>query len=154
MAGSGGIWRAKTGWPAGDVAPVATLAEGLATADVVPVHIPKADAPIIAAAEIALMKHGAIIINTARGGIVDKAALADALRSGQIAAAGLDVFDADPPARDHPLLAFDQVILSPHTAGLTCEAADRMATASVQTVPDHFAGRLDSALIVNKDALR
>ena len=92
------------------------------------------------------MKPGAIIINTARGGIVDEVALADALRSGQIGAAGLDVFDAEPPGPDHPLLAFDQVILTPHTAGLTAEAAERMAIASVQNVLDYFAGRLDPAL--------
>lgn len=142
------------GWPAGHVTPVADLAEGLAVADVVSVHIPKADRPVIGAAEIARIKRGAILINTARGGIVDEAALADALRSGQIAAAGLDVFDTEPPAADHPLLAFDQVILTPHIAGLSREAAERMAIASVQNVLDHFAGRLDPALIVNKEALR
>lgn len=147
-------YLAKNGWPAGNVAPVADLAAGLAQADFVSVHIPKADGPILGAAEIAGMKPGAIIINTARGGIVDEAALADALRSGQIAAAGLDVFDAEPPSSEHPLLAFDQVILTPHTAGLTREAAERMAIASVQNVLDHFAGHLDPALIVNANFLK
>jgi D-3-phosphoglycerate dehydrogenase len=146
-------YLASKGWPEGTVTPVADLAEGLSVADFVSVHIPKADGPIIGAAELAQMKRGAIIINTARGGIVDEAALADALRSGQIAGAGIDVFDAEPPTPDHPLLAFDQVILTPHTAGLTAEAAERMAIASVQNVLDHFAGHLDPALIVNKDAL-
>jgi D-3-phosphoglycerate dehydrogenase / 2-oxoglutarate reductase len=147
-------YLASKGWPEGAVAPVADLAEGLAVADFVSVHIPKADGPIIGAAELAGMKRGAIIINTARGGIVDEAALADALRSGQIAGAGIDVFDAEPPGPDHPLLGFDQVIFTPHTAGLTAEAAERMAIASVQNVLDHFAGHLDPALIVNKDALK
>lgn len=142
------------GWPEGPAASVADLATGLAEADFVSVHIPKVDGPLISAAELTAMKRGAIIVNTARGGIVDEAALADALRSGHIAAAALDVFDAEPPAPDHPLLAFDQVILTPHTAGLTREAAERMAIASVQNVLDHFAGRLDPALIVNKDALK
>ena len=146
-------YLAKNGWPAGNVAAVADLAAGLAQADFVSVHIPKADGAILGAAEIAQMKRGAIIINTARGGIVDEIALADALHSGQIAAAGLDVFDAEPPPSGHPLLAFDQVILTPHTAGLTREAAERMAIASVQNVLDHFMGSLDPALIVNKDAL-
>jgi D-3-phosphoglycerate dehydrogenase / 2-oxoglutarate reductase len=146
-------YLAKTGWPAGNVTAVADLAAGLAQADFVSVHIPKADGPILGAAEIAQMKPGAFIVNTARGGIVDEAALADALRSGHIAAAGLDVFDTEPPSPDHPLLAFDQVILTPHTAGLTREAAERMAIASVQNVLDHFVGSLDPALIVNKDAL-
>jgi D-3-phosphoglycerate dehydrogenase / 2-oxoglutarate reductase len=144
---------AAKGWPSGPVAPVADLAEGLALADIVSVHIPKADGPIIGAAELARTKPGAIIINTARGGVVDEAALVDALHSGQIAAAGLDVFDTEPPAPDHPLLAFDQVIFTPHTAGLTREAAERMAIASVQNVLDHFVGRLDPDLIVNRDAL-
>lgn len=142
------------GWPEGPATSVADLVAGLADADFVSVHIPKADGPLIAAAELAAMKRGAIIVNTARGGIVDETALADALRSGQIAAAALDVFDAEPPAPDHPLLALDQVILTPHTAGLTREAAERMAIASVQNVLDHFAGRLDPALIVNKDAIK
>lgn len=142
------------GWPDGPATSVADLVAGLADADFVSVHIPKADGPLIAARELAAMKRGAIIANTARGGIVDETALTEALRSGHIAAAALDVFDAEPPLPDHPLLAFDQVILTPHTAGLTREAAERMATASVQNVLDHFAGHLDPALIVNKDALK
>lgn len=144
-------YLASKGWPAGTVAPVIELAAGLTQADFVSVHIPKADGPVIGAAELAQMKRGAIIINTARGGIVDEMALAEALRTGQIAGAGIDVFDAEPPAPDHPLLAFDQVLFTPHTAGLTREAAERMAVASVQNVLDHFAGVLDPALIVNKD---
>ena len=146
-------YLAKNGWPAGNVPAVADLPAGLAQADFVSVHIPKADGPILGAAEIAQMKRGAIIINTARGGMVDEAALANALRTGHIAGAGLDVFDTEPPTPDHPLLAFDQVILTPHTAGLTREAAERMALASVQNVLNHFAGSLDPALIVNKDVL-
>jgi len=139
------------GWPEGDVSPAATLTEGLAWADVVSVHAPKSERPILGAKEFACLKPGAIIINTARGGVVDEGALASALAKGRIAAAGLDVFDDEPPAKDHPLLAFDQVVLSPHIAGLTREAAERMAVSSVQNVIDFFAGRLDPDLIVNKD---
>lgn len=146
-------WLQSAGWPQGDVAPVGELAEGLAWADAVSVHIPKADGPVIGAAEIAHLKRGAIMVNTARGGVVDEQALADALRSGQVGAAGLDVFDAEPPPADHPLLGFDQVILSPHIAGLTAEAGERMAIASVRNAIDYLNGSIDRSLIVNAAAL-
>lgn len=142
------------GWPSGNVQPVSVLADGLAWADIVSVNLPKADRPLLAAEELALMKRGSVIINTARGGIVDEAALAAALQSGQIAAAGIDVFDTEPPSSDHPFAPFDQAILTPHIAGLTAEAAERMAVASVQNVLDFFAGQLDPALVVNAAALR
>ncbi len=142
-------WALEHGWPEGPARPVASIEEGLALADVISVNLPKADRPILGAAELALLKRGAVIVNTARGGIVDECALAEALTSGQVGAAGLDVFGTEPPTAAHPLLGFDQVILTPHTAGLTAEAAERMATSSVQNVLDFFAGRLDPALIVN-----
>ncbi len=144
-------YLASNGWPEGPVACAPSLEAGLAEADFVSVHIPRADGPILGASEIAGMKRGAILINTARGGIVDELALADAIRQGQIAAAGIDVFDTEPAAADHPLADFDQVILTPHIAGLTREAAERMAVASVQNILDHFTGKLNPALIVNKD---
>ena len=146
-------YLAAKGWPDQTVTRANDLATALGAADFVSVHIPKADGPLIGAAQLAAMKRGSIIVNTARGGIVEEAALADALHSGHIAAAALDVFDAEPPAPDHPLLAFDQVILTPHTAGLTREAAERMAVSSVQNVLDFFAGTLDPALVVNAAAL-
>ena len=142
---------AQRGWPEGPVSPAATLADGLAWADVVSVNVPKAGRPILGAEEFACLKPGAIVVNTARGGIVDEAALASALADGRVAAAGLDVFDDEPPATDHPLLAFDQVVLTPHVAGLTQQAAERMAVSSVQNVVDFFAGRIDPDLIVNRD---
>ena len=82
-----------------------SLADALAWADVVSVHVPKAGRPILGAEEFARIKPGAIVVNTARGGIMDEAALASALADGRIAAAGLDVFDDEPPGKDHPLLA-------------------------------------------------
>ncbi|SDR63893.1 D-3-phosphoglycerate dehydrogenase [Rhizobiales bacterium GAS113] len=141
----------KQGWPDGPAAPVASLADGLAWADVISVHVPKAGRPILGAEEFAQVKPGVIIVNTARGGIVDEIALAAALTEGRVAAAGLDVFDDEPPAKHHPLLAFEQVLLTPHIAGLTQQAAERMAVSSVQNVLDFFAGRLAPNLIVNKD---
>lgn len=144
---------AAQGWPAGDTAPVASLSEGLAWADAVSVHAPKGERPVLGAPELARLRPGAILINTARGGVVDECALAEALRTGQVGAAGLDVFDEEPPPPDHPLLAFDQVLLSPHIAGLTVDAAERMAIASVQNAIDYLEGRLDPALLANKESL-
>jgi len=138
----------QQGWPDGPVRPVASLEEGLASADVISIHAPKAGGPILGAKELAQVKPGVILVNTARGGIVDEIALADALTHGRVAAAGLDVFEDEPPPRTHPLLAFDQVVLSPHIAGLTQTAAERMAVSSIQNVIDFFAGRLDPDLIV------
>ncbi len=140
---------ARQGWPEGPVAAVADLAGGLASADFVSVHVPKGDKPAIGAAELSVMKPSAIIVNTARGGVVDEPALIASLRDGRLAGAGLDVFEDEPPAPDNPLLAMDQVVLSPHVAGLTIECAERMAVSSVQNVLDFFAGRIDPALVVN-----
>ena len=140
---------AARSWPEGAVAPVPELLEGLAWADFVSVHAPKTDKPVIGADELAVMKPSAIIVNTARGGVVDEVALIKALDERRIAAAGLDVFDDEPPAPGNPLLATDQVVLSPHIAGLTAECAERMAVSAVQNVLDFFAGRIDPALVVN-----
>jgi D-3-phosphoglycerate dehydrogenase / 2-oxoglutarate reductase len=146
-------WLERAGWPAGPLECVSSLANGLARADVISVHVPKAEHPLLGAAELKATRPGVVIINTARGGIVDEAALAAALASGHVAAAGIDVFADEPPASDHPLFAFDQVILSPHIAGLTAEGAERLAVYSVQNVIDFFAGSLDPDLIVNAAAI-
>jgi D-3-phosphoglycerate dehydrogenase len=139
------------GWPDGPVAPAEDLRAGLSWADAVTIHAPRAGAPLIGAAELAALRPGALIVNTARGGAVDETALAAALETGQVGAAGLDVFDAEPPAADHPLLGFDQVVLTPHNAALTAECAERMAIISVRNAIDYLDGRIDSDLIVNKD---
>lgn len=132
------------------VRPEADLVKALASADYVSLHMPGSTAgAVIWEEEIRAMKRGAILINAARGGLVDENALDQALRDGRLAGAGLDVFKTEPPAADHPLLANERVLLSPHAAGLTAECAARMAVASVQNVLDHFAGRLDPALVVN-----
>lgn len=133
----------------GPVALESDLKTGLAWADALSVNVPKGDRPVIGAAELAAMKPTAILINTARGGVVDETALAAALKDGRIAAAGVDVFDDEPPAAEHPLLILDQVILTPHIAGLTAECGERMAISSVQNVLDFFAGDIDPALVVN-----
>ena len=144
-------YLASRGWPDGAVICEPVLADGLAWADIISINLPKADRPILGEAELARVKPGVVLVNTARGGIVDESALVDALERGQVGAAGLDVFDEEPPSTDHPLLAFDQVILTPHIAGLTQECAERMAMSSVQNVLDYFTGQLDQNLVVNGD---
>lgn len=139
------------GIEAAGVTPVATLHEGLARADVVSLHVPKSGAePLIGAAEFAAMKRSAILVNTARGGLIDEAALLAALEEGRLAAAGLDVLDAEPPARDDPILACERIVLSPHNAGLTEACGRRMAMAAARNILDFFAGTLDPALVVNR----
>jgi D-3-phosphoglycerate dehydrogenase len=135
-----------TDWP--DLARRVGL-EAMAEADVVSLHLPRAEKVILGAAEIAALKPGAVVVNTARGGLIDEAALAAGLR-GHLGAAGIEVFEAEPPAKDHPLFDLPNVVLTPHNAALTVECAERMALASVQNVLDFFAGRLDAGLIVNK----
>lgn len=139
-------------WPASAVRD-ATLAEALAEADAVSLHLPRGEGHVLGAAELALMKPTAVVVNTARGGLVDELALAEALRAGRLGGAGIEVFDAEPPGKDHPLFGLDQAVLTPHNAALTVECAERMAIASVQNVLDFFAGRLDPALVVNRAAV-
>ena len=105
-----------------------TLDELLRRADFVSINCPLDDSTrgMIGAREFGLMQKHAYFITTARGFIHDERALADALKNKAIAGAGVDVFDKEPPAADHPLLQFDNVIASPHTAGVTREARANM----------------------------
>lgn len=139
-------------WPEGAVR-ATDLSAALAGADAVSLHLPRADREVLGAGELALMKPTAVVVNTARGGLVDEVALADALRAGKLGGAGIEVFDVEPPANDHPLFGLDQAVLTPHNAALTVECAERMAIASVQNVLDFFAGKLDPALVVNAAAI-
>ena len=118
--------------------------EVLRTSDVVSLHCPlTADtAGLIGAAELAQMKPTAILINTARGGLVDSAALAAALQSGTIAAAGIDVLSEEPPARGDPLLDYDgdNLILTPHIAWATVEARQNAIDELAANVAAFLAG--------------
>ncbi|MCC5973751.1 MAG: 3-phosphoglycerate dehydrogenase [Rubellimicrobium sp.] len=143
---------AAKGWPEEAVRSV-DLAEGLGWADAVSVHVPGGARPLLGAAELALLRPGAILVNTARGGVVDEGALVEALDGGRIGAAGIDVFVTEPPEAGHPLARFDQVILSPHIAGMTAESAERMAVVAVRNALDGLAGRPDPAMIVNPEVL-
>lgn len=111
-----------------------TLKDLLAKCDIISLHLPLTaeTEKMIDAAALAGMKPGAILVNTARGEIVDEDALVDALRSGQLAAAGLDVFAQEPVAADNPLLAMDNVILSPHVSWLTADTMERYLTSAIK----------------------
>ena len=118
-------------------------------ADFVTVHCPRSPETfgMLGKAQFARMKPSAFFINTARGGIHKEDDLADALRAGQLAGAGLDVFLEEPPAASHPLLAFDNVIASPHIAGVTHEAMHEMARAAAEQWVDIFAGKVPPRLV-------
>ncbi|MES0029089.1 C-terminal binding protein [Mesorhizobium sp. M0040] len=92
--------------------------ELLARADIVSLHVPATPETrnIMSAQALSRMKEGAILINVARGGLVDEVALADAIRRGHLAGAGIDTFEREPPSPDNPLLALDTVLVSPHAA--------------------------------------
>ena len=96
---------------------------------------------MIGAAQFAQMRPGAYLISTARGHIHDKSALADALRRKQIAGAGLDVWASEPPPCEHPLLQFDNVLVSPHTAGVTRETRFNMGKIAAEQVLDAIDGK-------------
>ena len=132
-----------------DGSTVSDLNTALARADYVSLHMPAAKGAVIGAAELALMKPSAIIINAARGGLVDEVALDKVLRARKIYAAALDVLVDEPPQPDHPLLSNPHVTISPHNAGLTQECARRMAIAAAQNIIDCFAGKLNPKLTVN-----
>jgi D-3-phosphoglycerate dehydrogenase / 2-oxoglutarate reductase len=115
----------------------------LSACDVVSLHLPMAAANrhLIGSTELAAMKSTAILINAARGPLIDEAALAQALTAGRIAGAGLDVFEIEPPAPDNPLLRAPNIVLSPHTAGSTVETSRNLAIASAEIILSVFAGR-------------
>jgi D-3-phosphoglycerate dehydrogenase / 2-oxoglutarate reductase len=109
--------------------PVDDFRSVLSDTDFLTVHCPLNDETrhIVGPAELAGMGKGSFVINCARGGIVDEVALTDALDSGAIAGAGIDVYEQEPPPADHPFLANQRIFLSPHSAGVSVEAARRMS---------------------------
>jgi D-3-phosphoglycerate dehydrogenase / 2-oxoglutarate reductase len=116
----------------------------LAQADIITVHTPSTDETrgMIGANELAKMKDGAIVLNIARGGIYDEQALADALNSGKIAGAAIDVYVDEPPSKEHPLLNAKNVILSPHIGANTIEAQDRVAVQTSEMVLEALRGSI------------
>jgi D-3-phosphoglycerate dehydrogenase / 2-oxoglutarate reductase len=112
-----------------------SLDELLQRAELISIHLPKTPETLglIGAEELAITKPGVIIVNAARGGLVDEAALADALRSGQVAAAGIDVY-ATEPTTDSPLFGLPNTVVTPHLGASTTEAQDKAGTAVARSV--------------------
>jgi phosphoglycerate dehydrogenase-like enzyme len=112
------------------------LPELLAISDIVSLHLPLVPDTerLIDRAALARMKPGAILVNTARGGLIDEAALVEALKNGHLRAAGLDVFADEPVAPENPLLKLDNVVLMPHVAWLTPETLDRSLEVAVENM--------------------
>lgn len=117
--------------------------------DIVTVHVPMLEETknLIGAAELAMMKKGSRVINCARGGIVDEAALYEALKSGHLAGAGLDVFVEEPPPANHPLRSLTNAVLTPHLGASTNEAQKSVALEAAHLLVDYLVrGQVQSAV--------
>ena len=115
----------------------------LREADYVTLHVPlnSQTRHLINSTTLALMKPTGRLLNTSRGAVIDEAALVDALKSGQIAGAALDVYESEPPPTNHPLFTTPNTLLTPHVASSTAEGLDLMSRESAQAVIDGLAGR-------------
>ena len=133
--------------------PILPLHELLRRSDIVSLHLRLTpdNAAIIDAAAIAAMKPGAILVNTARGELIDEPALIAALQSGHVAAAALDTYAIEPLSPESPLRQMPNVLLSPHVAGQTATALLQVGHAAVQAILDEFDGKRP-AFVVNPEA--
>ena len=132
--------------------------EGYKIADYITIHLPLNEKTknLISLEEFTLFKKNLILVNTARGGIINEKELFNALKEKKIAGAGLDVFENEPPPKTHPLFSLDNIVLSPHNAALTLECRKRMSIESCETVI-YFLNKnkkLNDNNIVNKDFIK
>ena len=134
---------------------VSDLDAALPRADFVTLHCPKTPetAGMFNAARLKRMKPSAYLVNTARGGIIVEAALHDALVSGRLAGAGLDVFEQEPPPHGHALFDLPNVIIAPHVAGVTREALDRMGEQTARNMLSALDGEPIRQNVINQDVL-
>jgi phosphoglycerate dehydrogenase-like enzyme len=125
------------------------IEELLAVSDIVTLHVPldSTTRNLIDRDRIAMMKRGAILVNVARGEVVDEAALIDALREGALAGAGLDVFDREPPLTSNALLLMDNVVLTPHVGSGTIDSTELRARAYVDNIQRFLSGAQPEGLV-------
>lgn len=136
--------------------PVKDLAAGLAEADIVTLHCPsnEQNRGMVNGEFLAKMKPGAVLVNTARGTLVNEPALISALKSGHLSGAGLDVFHEEPVETRIPLLDLPNVVLTPHSAAATAEGIRRMSLSCAESIIAAFEGRLDPDVVINQEVLR
>lgn len=122
---------------------ISHLNDLLGKADLVSIHVPLTDETrkMIGAPQFALMKKTAVLVNTSRGGLVDEAALYEALKAGRIFAAGLDVWEVEPPPKDAPLLSLPNVVATPHASGGTFETQERSSLQVAMQVVEVLQGK-------------
>jgi glyoxylate reductase len=132
----------------------APLEELLSVSDIITIHAPLTPETrgMIGTREFSLMKKSAVFVNTSRGGLVEQTALEEALRSGRIFAAGLDVYEKEPLPPDSPLLNLENVVLVPHIGSASTGARAGMAELSAMNLIDALNGKVPKAL-VNKQVL-
>jgi D-3-phosphoglycerate dehydrogenase len=134
---------------------VSDFRDALHQAEIVSLHMPgnQDGSAVLAGQEFSRMRDGAVLINTARGTLIDEDALHNALTNGKLRAAGLDVTRQEPPPADLPLLKLKNVIFSPHIAGVTQEAFRGMGVQAVQNCLDAIDGKLDPYYVINQEVL-
>ena len=132
-----------------------SLDAALPQAHVVSLHVPLSEQTrgILGRRELGLLSKGAIVVNASRGGLVDEAALIDAVRAGHLHGAGLDTFEVEPLPAGSPLLAEPRIVLSPHSAALTDEALVAMGVKTARNVLAGLDGTLNPDLVVNREVL-
>lgn len=138
------------------VTPVEDWRAALPEMDFLSVNCPKNEETnsMIGTAELASMKPTAYVVNTARGNIIEEKALYQALKNNVIAGAGIDPFVVEPATPDEPLFELDNIIVSPHSAGVTRESLFRMGAVAAQNVLDCFDGKLNPDNVINKEVLK
>lgn len=132
-----------------------SLERGLAEADIVTLHCPKNEETVdlIGADQIAAMRPGAILINCARGGIVNEPACAAALHDGHLRGYGCDVFSEEPAGPENPILNAPNTILTPHSAAWSPQSMRRMGMLGIQNILDCFDGKLRAEMVFNRREL-